>query len=255
VAGRYGLPEQQAEHIAVAVEFFHTASLLFDDLPAMDDANERRGTPCTHRLFGEATAILAALALVNRAYALLWKAMEKAPLQAHRSAASRLVEQCLGVEGILDGQSRDLRGGAEPPTLRDTLRVSVGKTVSLIRLTLLLPALLGGAPADERFLLRRLAVYWGLAYQILDDLKDLFLPSSEIGKTASRDALLSRPNAALAGGLARTGRLVARLTERSARVVGAFTARSPGWAFLADVQSRLQRELPEPLALPGHIFA
>jgi len=70
VATTYGLEEAPARDLAVALEYFHTASLIFDDLPCMDDATERRGVSCVHFEFGEAEAILAALALINRAYAL-----------------------------------------------------------------------------------------------------------------------------------------------------------------------------------------
>src|ERR1035437_7354689 len=66
----YGLDPAHAQDLAIALEYFHTASLLFDDLPCMDNAQERRGAPCAHIVFGEAGAILSALALINRAYGL-----------------------------------------------------------------------------------------------------------------------------------------------------------------------------------------
>ncbi len=67
-----GLSEETSRNLAIGVEYFHTASLVFDDLACMDDASVRRNAVCVHKRFGEATAILAALALVNRAYALIW---------------------------------------------------------------------------------------------------------------------------------------------------------------------------------------
>ena len=63
----YGMEGTLAQDLAVALEYFHTAPLLFDDLPCMDNALERRGAPCTHLMFGEDGAILTALALINRA--------------------------------------------------------------------------------------------------------------------------------------------------------------------------------------------
>jgi len=69
MATAYGMESGDAQDLAVALEYFHTASLLFDDLPCMDNALERRGAPCTHVVFGEDGAILTALALINRAYA------------------------------------------------------------------------------------------------------------------------------------------------------------------------------------------
>ena len=73
VGSAYNLDTESAHSIAIALEYFHTASLIFDDLPCMDNAVERRGAPCVHVEFGEATAILTALALINRAYALIWQ--------------------------------------------------------------------------------------------------------------------------------------------------------------------------------------
>ena len=75
----YDLDPESADNLAIALEYFHTASLIFDDLPCMDNAIERRGVACVHVAFGEAGAILAALALINRAYALTWHAVASVP--------------------------------------------------------------------------------------------------------------------------------------------------------------------------------
>ena len=83
---------RHAQELAVALEYFHTASLLFDDLPCMDNALERRGAPCTHLVFGEEGAILTALALINRAYALTWRAVAGCP-QARQAQALAFIEQ------------------------------------------------------------------------------------------------------------------------------------------------------------------
>jgi geranylgeranyl diphosphate synthase, type II len=81
IASSFGLSEERSEHLAIAIEYFHTASLLFDDLPSMDDALLRRGAPCAHQVYGEGAAILAALALINRAYALVWKTVAGLPTE------------------------------------------------------------------------------------------------------------------------------------------------------------------------------
>lgn len=75
VARCFGQTEECSQDLAIALEYFHTASLLFDDLPAMDNAAQRRGAPCVHHVYGEGAAILAALAFINRAYSLVWKAV------------------------------------------------------------------------------------------------------------------------------------------------------------------------------------
>ncbi len=190
-----GLEAEAARGAAVAVEYLHTASLVFDDLPAMDDARERRGRPCPHVLYGEGAAILAGLGLVHRAHALVAAAAAGLAPSRERHAWRRL-EECVGLGGILDGQARDLHfhpGG-------DPRQVAAGKTTPLLRLALLLPAALAGAAPATETALDRLATAWGLAYQALDDFRDLLERAGEGGKTGARDRGLGRPNLVLAAG-------------------------------------------------------
>jgi geranylgeranyl pyrophosphate synthase len=216
LARNFNLGETASMDLALSLELFHTASLLFDDLPCMDNAQERRGAPCTHTMFGEAAAILSALALINKAYNFLWSAMREANPKV-RTEATEFVEQCLGVAGILNGQSLDLHfsgtqsSGGSGRCGGRVMRVALGKTVSLIKMTLVLPALVGGASRAECKLLNRLSVFWGLAYQVMDDLKDVLAVAEQTGKTTHRDGLLGRPNLALAEGPVRTTRLLTRL--------------------------------------------
>lgn len=189
----YGLAAVRARQLATAVELFHTASLLFDDLPAMDDAAERRGAACPHVVWGESTAILAALALVNRGYALLWQGFGSLP-PVRRRAATDLVEACLGLAGLLSGQARDLAFARGSRSVGAVIDVAAGKSAPLLRLALELPALIAGASRAERQALGRLALAWGLAYQALDDFADRLAANGETGKTSDRDATLGRPN-------------------------------------------------------------
>ena len=122
------------------MELFHLASLLLDDLPCMDNADTRRGETCVHVAYGESNAILAALALINRGYLNLWRSFEGSPRDA-REEASRLAEDCLGVEGILNGQAMDLNFADYAATERNVARVAEEKTGSLFRLCLMLPAI------------------------------------------------------------------------------------------------------------------
>lgn len=126
MATAYGLDTYAARELATALEYFHTASLLFDDLPCMDDARERRNVLCTHLLFGEESAILTALALINRAYALTWRAVAGFP-RSVQDRALAFVEDCLGVGGLLNGQSFDLHYASSPRTLETTEHVALGK--------------------------------------------------------------------------------------------------------------------------------
>jgi geranylgeranyl pyrophosphate synthase len=241
ISRAYGLLETNATDLAIGLEYFHTASLLFDDLPSMDDAFERRGIACVHLEFGDAGAILTALALINRAYALTWRAVG-ASVPERQSRGLSYVERNLGVDGLLNGQSMDLHYATLPHDRQTTEQIAMGKTVSLIRLTLVLPAILGGAPESELLILERIALYWGLSYQIVDDLKDVIQSSSETGKTASRDLSLDRPNIALVIGIGGAIERLTRLINLGDRMLRRLVAMRPGIGFLETLRSELGEE-------------
>lgn len=238
----YNLPDDSSENLAVAVEYFHTASLIFDDLPCMDDAVQRRGAECVHRIYGEGAAILSALAFINRAYQLLWKAVADAPADG-RSRALAYVEQHLGVAGLLNGQSRDLYLEDHGRQAHVYRQIVIGKTASLIRLALVVPAILGGASGREICLLERLSIAWGLCYQILDDLKDILHTNEEGGKTAARDAEMRRPNLAIAIGMEASFRHAQRLIRMSDRVIEKLSQQQSRLSFLAETLDRFRDEM------------
>jgi geranylgeranyl diphosphate synthase type II len=241
MSAAYDVSRIHAEKLAMALEYFHTASLIFDDLPCMDNAVERRGVPCIHVKFGESGAILAALAIINRAYALAWQAVYACPPE-RQSRAIAYIEQHLGVGGLLNGQSLDLHYSTLPHNLETTERIAFGKTVSLIRLTVVLPAILGGAPPAELQLLDRVARYWGLGYQTVDDLKDVLQSAAETGKTVSRDIPLDRPNIAVAIGIPAAVERLERLTRIGDETVRRLMARRPAFSFLENLCSSMQAE-------------
>jgi geranylgeranyl pyrophosphate synthase len=238
----YGLDPVRAQKLAIALEYFHTASLLFDDLPCMDNALERRGVPCTHLVYGEEGAILTALALINRAYALTWRAVGNCP-QAVQVRALAFIEHCLGVGGLLNGQSFDLHYSTLPRTLETTERIARGKTVSLIRLTLVLPAMLGGASARDIQQIERISVFWGLGYQIVDDLKDVLQSEAQSGKTPARDVLLGRPNIAAVIGIRGAVRRLTRFIDLGDRALQSLIVSRPELDFLERLRGELQHEL------------
>lgn len=237
----YGIDAATARRAGVAIEYFHTASLIFDDLPSMDNATARRGHPCPHLVHGEAAAILGALAFITRGYDLLWEVLGPL-LLAHRERAAKLVAACLGVRGILNGQAFDLHFAAAGRSAAAHGKVAQGKTVSLIRLTLLLPALVAGAAEDELERLDRLAEVWGLAYQIVDDFKDRLMSDGETGKSSGRDQALGRPNLlAVIGARGALAKLDALLAE-GRELVACFRIEAERWALLDKLQGILEDE-------------
>jgi geranylgeranyl diphosphate synthase type II len=252
MAVAHGIEPDQSKDLAIALEYFHTASLIFDDLPCMDNGEQRRGVPCVHVAYGDAGAILAALALINRAYAMCWQAVSGFP-RDRQSRALAYLEQRLGLRGLLDGQSRDLHYTLLPHDRATNRQIACGKTVSLIRLALVLPAMLGGASERELHLLERLSTYWGLSYQIADDLKDVLSDEKASGKTGARDLLLDRPNTALAMGVsaavARLNRLI-RVGDRTLETL--VTLRKP-LVFLSRLRLDLQDEVARLNSRTGHL--
>lgn len=242
VARSFGQTEERSESLAIALEYFHTASLLFDDLPSMDNAVERRGAPCVHHIFGEGAAILAALALINRAYALVWSSVNDLPSDTQQHALGYL-EENLGLAGLLNGQSQDLHYAELPPSLQTPHQVAMGKTVTLIRLSLVLPALLGAASESEVNRLECLAIYWGLGYQTIDDLKDVVFPAGQSGKTGARDAHLNRPNQALFYGTAGAFQRAQRLMRLGSRVLTRLTNERTSLSFLGEAHAHFEQEM------------
>ena len=238
----YKLEDGQAQDMAIAIEYFHSASLLFYDLPCMDNAEERRGALRVHQVYGEAAAILAALALANRAYALLWHALAGFPLE-RQSAALKYLEKWLGIEGLLNGQSLDLHYANVSQSKFSSQQVALSKTVSLIRVSLLLPALATGAPATELRMFERLAIFWGLSYQMLDELKDVYQKPNQTGETVDREAGLHRPKVGLDIGAAQSLLRIERLMHLGNNVAERLVQRVPALSFLQELCRRFREEV------------
>lgn len=165
---------------AMAVEMFHTASLIADDLPCMDDDDMRRGRPSLHRVFGESVALMASYALIAEGYALIGQN------SAHMDGAGILLlalenaAKNTGANGATGGQYLDLF----PPDLSEsTVREVLNKkTVTLFELAFVLGWLFGGGDLNKLDGIKRAASHFGMAFQIADDLDDLKQDKREEGK-------------------------------------------------------------------------
>lgn len=169
---------------AAAVEFIHTSSLIFDDLPCMDNASERRGKTSLHEKFGEGLSVLVAIGFLNASYRLVLVTHQNSPERAIRAHAE--IVECIGAAGMLGGQSVDLAlaksaGIDALLPLNNNLQNSDFnfesirnlKTSALMRLALRVGAILEGASSLELANLLRFAELLGDAYQLRDDLDDL----------------------------------------------------------------------------------
>jgi geranylgeranyl diphosphate synthase, type II len=175
--------------LACAVEMIHTYSLIHDDLPAMDDDDLRRGKPTSHKVFGEAIAILAGDALLTRAFHLMAEVAPDAGATAvrRRLDAIAVLGEAAGTIGLIGGQVLDLESegrAVDAPTLE---RLHRAKTGALLSACVRGGALLAGAGAED---LARLDAYGsaiGLVFQVVDDVLDGTADGAALGKTAGKD--------------------------------------------------------------------
>jgi geranylgeranyl pyrophosphate synthase len=159
---------------AAAVEYLHNSSLIFDDLPCMDNADARRGRPSLHKKYGEGFAVLVAISLMNSAYGLVIGNAGLRP-EGAAPACEELVD-CIGPDGMLGGQAIDLAAGegALGESSAECLEAFRNqKTSALIRLSLRLGAILAGAPPERLTALSKFAESLGNAYQLIDDMLDV----------------------------------------------------------------------------------
>ncbi len=160
---------------SAAVEFIHTASLIFDDLPCMDNSSKRRAKPSLHEKFGEGLAVLVGLGLLNASYPLVFVNHTGSPEKAIQAHAE--IVECVGASGMVGGQSVDLAlvagVGTGGETNYDFESIRNLKTSALLRLALRTGAILSGANYIELAGLSRISEMLGNAYQISDDLIDL----------------------------------------------------------------------------------
>jgi geranylgeranyl diphosphate synthase type II len=176
--------------LACAVELVHTYSLVHDDLPAMDDDDLRRGKATSHKVFGEAIAILAGDALLTRAFHLLATVPQSVDdaLARRRLAATEVLGEACGTTGLIGGQVMDLESEGRAVDAAALERLHRAKTGALLAACVRGGAILGGARPDELEALTHYARAIGLAFQVVDDVLDATGAAEELGKTAGKDA-------------------------------------------------------------------
>jgi geranylgeranyl pyrophosphate synthase len=175
---------------AVAVELIHAYSLVHDDLPALDNDDLRRGQPTCHKAYSEDTAVLVGDALQSLAFQSI--ADEEALPGDIRLAMLQRLAHAVGPGGMVGGQALDLALEETPGDLADLKRTHRLKTGALLRASVELGALAGGADADWTAALGAYGAHIGLAFQIADDILDVEGDTEALGKTAGADENLHK---------------------------------------------------------------
>jgi geranylgeranyl diphosphate synthase type II len=174
--------------VASALEFIHTYSLVHDDLPAMDNSDFRRGKPTSHKMFGDATAILTGDALLTMAFELMTtpestKGLDPRVLQQVVCEVARAA----GTEGMIGGQVADLDYAGRKPSAQELEYIHQHKTAALIRTSAWTGAVLGNSSPGQVEAIRGYGEKVGLAFQIVDDILDEVGEEGRLGKTPGGD--------------------------------------------------------------------
>ncbi|CZQ87428.1 polyprenyl synthetase [Trichococcus palustris] len=175
---------------AAALEFIHTYSLIHDDLPAIDNDDYRRGRLTSHKVYGEATAILAGDALLTAAFEMLAESQNLSDSQKIRLIA--LLAKAAGPNGMIAGQMDDIEGEEKKLTIEELMQVHEKKTGALIEFAVSAGCLVADADPHFSGKMQAFAKYLGLGYQIHNDLKDVVLDENETGKKIHHDAEMNK---------------------------------------------------------------
>ena len=170
-----------------ALEMVHTASLIHDDLPCIDDDELRRGRPTNHVVFGESTALLAGDGLLMDAYGVI-AANKHVPAEFNIQAI-KVLSDCTGTHGLVGGEFIDVMGETTPLGLESLKKMDAYKTGALIKASALLGCLAAGVSLDDPRLsdVNIYAENIGLAFQIVDDVLDVIGSAEELGKNPGAD--------------------------------------------------------------------
>ncbi|MGD6805271.1 polyprenyl synthetase family protein [Rossellomorea vietnamensis] len=170
---------------AAALEMIHTYSLIHDDLPSMDNDDLRRGKPTNHKVYGEATAILAGDGLLTYSFEVLCGTKGSSPEKIIRLIS--LLAKSAGPEGMVGGQAADMEGENKSLTVEELQYIHKNKTGRLLAFSVMAAAILADATESQVRSLEDYAYHIGLAFQIQDDILDVEGREDKMGKRVGSD--------------------------------------------------------------------
>ncbi len=221
----FDVPEVGALRTAAAIEMIHSYSLVHDDLPAMDNADLRRGRPSVHRQFDEATAILAGDGLLTQAFEVL-SAEETHANPAVRSNLVLALAGAAGAAGMVGGQMIDLEAQHAKLDLEAITRLQRMKTGAIIGFSCEAGAILASASVEARRALTLYAEDLGLAFQIADDLLDVESSAAVTGKPVGQDQVAGKATFVAVLGVDEARRRAKLISDRAASRLDIFKERA-----------------------------
>ncbi|GMI76702.1 geranyl(geranyl)diphosphate synthase 11, geranylgeranyl pyrophosphate synthase 1 [Hibiscus trionum] len=218
-----GGDESLAMPVACAVEMIHTASLIHDDLPCMDNDDLRRGKPTNHKVFGEGIAVLAGDALLSLAF-------EHIASNTRNVSPDRVVRvfselsSAIGSKGLVAGQIMDLESEGKEVSLEELEYIHVHKTAKLLEACVVCGAIMGGGNDTDIERVRKYARCIGLLFQVVDDILDVTKSSAQLGKTAGKDLVSDKVTYPKLMGIAEAKKFANDLMAQSVEELACFDA-------------------------------
>lgn len=227
-----GGQKETALAAALALESIHTYSLIHDDLPGMDNDDYRRGKLTNHKVFGEALAILAGDALLTMAFEVLGKYGIKNPVKAWQM--SKILSERAGAGGMCAGQCADILAENQHISPEELNYIHEHKTADLIIAALLLGATAAGADEKEMAALEKYGEYFGLAFQITDDILDVTGDAEKLGKEVGSDDKNHKVTFVSAYGLTGAEKMAAASVAKAKEAVLSLNGKTDHLLWLAD---------------------
>lgn len=208
---------------ACAIEMMHTFSLIHDDLPCMDDDDMRRGKPSCHKVFGEATAVLAGDALAILPFQIIAEAgLKKMLSQDAALKIIKLLAELSGISGMIGGQTVDLENEGKQPPVGVILEMYRMKTGALLEFCCKAGCIAAGAGADKQLSAGSYGQRLGLAFQIVDDILDVTADEKLLGKPVGSDKADGKYTYVTAVGLEKAREQARSLTAQAVELLADF---------------------------------
>ncbi len=209
-------PASEILPVACALEMIHTYSLIHDDLPVMDDDDLRRGKPSNHKIFGEATALLAGDGLLTEAFNLIASTdiTEKISSTALLKV-SGMIARASGFRGMIGGQLFDIQSEKKSAGLSLVEFIHTHKTGALITVSVTSGAILGNGDESQIKAITSFGKKTGLAFQISDDILDIEGDSNAMGKMTGADEQMGKVTYPAVVGMDRSKKILIELVEEA----------------------------------------
>jgi geranylgeranyl diphosphate synthase type II len=222
----------EALPLACAVECIHTYSLIHDDLPCMDNDDFRRGKPTSHKVFGEAMAVLAGDALLTIAFEMA-ASCRAWPRYSHADVIHELAVAA-GSQALIGGQVADAEGEGRKISPAELRYIHENKTAALITASIRLGAMSANAAPVQMKRLTEFGQSLGLAFQVIDDILDVTQTTEKLGKSAGKDLKAQKATYPALLGLEEAKKEADRLTARARKALKPFGRHAEPLAAIAD---------------------